>query len=123
VPNKRSENDPRDRPGRTLAFHPRLGEAPVLEQRGQAAKEFTDANLRAMKVNNAFEKHRSCKDAAEENKPHQRSTLLHVFGHASHIGEVDGSSKSRKTPSRVWKLVLTTSEPVPKLPARMARIR
>jgi hypothetical protein len=69
-------------PGVPLAFHARLGKAAVLEQRGQAADEFTDPDLRSMEISDSFEKNRAGEDAAEEDEPHQGTALLHVVEHA-----------------------------------------
>jgi hypothetical protein len=82
MPDDGGMNHPRDRPGRAGALMQCLGEIAPLYQIGKTLEEFADMNRRAMKVEESLRKNADRDDAADQNRPHEQTTLLDVIDHA-----------------------------------------
>jgi hypothetical protein len=60
-----------------------FGKIAALDQIGQAFQELTHVNGRAMQIKEPFRDHGNRDDAANQDGPHQKPTLLEVFDHKS----------------------------------------
>ena len=75
-------NDARDGTGGAGAFMQRLGKVAPLHQVRKALEELADVNGRAMKIKKTFRKNGDRDDAAGQDGPHEKTTLLDVIDHA-----------------------------------------
>jgi hypothetical protein len=75
-------DDTRDRSGRARTFVEGLGVIVPLHKIRKPLEEFTDVDRRSVKVKKPFRKNGDSKDAADEDGPHEQTTLLDVIDHA-----------------------------------------
>ncbi len=59
-----------------------LGKVAALQQIGKALEKFADVNRGAMKIEEAFREDPDRDDAADQDGPHEETTLLDVIDHA-----------------------------------------
>ena len=82
MPDDGGVNNPRHRARRAGAFMQRFGEVAPLHEVGETLEEFADVNRRAMKIKESFRENGDRDDAADQDRPHEQTTLLDVIDHA-----------------------------------------
>jgi len=60
----------------------RFGEVAPLHQVGETLEKFSDVNRRAMKIEKPLGENGDRDDAANQDRPHEQTTLLDVIDHA-----------------------------------------
>ena len=81
VANDGRMNDPCDWPGRARGLMECFGKIPPRDEIGEPLKKLADMNRRAMEIEQPLREDSDRNDAADQNGPHQQSTLLDVIDH------------------------------------------
>ena len=80
--NDRGMNNASDGPRCAGTFMECFSEITPLHKIRKPLEEFTDMDRRPVKVKKPFRKNGNSKDAADQDGPHEQTTLLDVIDHA-----------------------------------------